>query len=126
MVVSSQDDNIAELTQQVESLFAGSRYSSLKVKADNLSPFNTANNQSFSEQVYAGDGDYVYVEPTCWRCGQKGHIKNGCMVRLEHSRRHAAAYRISQQYNMEFDAYRPYNSRFNQKAQDKAATVPGL
>lgn len=25
-----------------------------------------------------GDG------PTCWRCGQKGHIKLGCRVRIDH------------------------------------------
>ena len=26
-------------------------------------------------------------EPTCYRCGQKGHIEFGCCVRLDHSRK---------------------------------------
>ena len=25
--------------------------------------------------------------PTCWRCGEKGHVRSGCRVRLDHSRR---------------------------------------
>ncbi len=68
------------------------------------------------------------MEPTCWRCGQVGHIKKGCMVRLDHSRRHAAAYRVAQDYNVEFDAYRPYDSRFNRRtrAQARSAVPAGL
>jgi hypothetical protein len=26
-------------------------------------------------------------EPVCWRCGQSGHIRAGCRVRLDHVRR---------------------------------------
>lgn len=33
------------------------------------------------------DDDDIADEPTCWRCGQIGHLQNGCRVNLDHQRR---------------------------------------
>ncbi len=85
-------------------------------------------NSAVVDDVASDSAEYEkeYFEPTCWRCGQKGHIKKGCMVRLDHSRRHAAAYRISKDYNLDIDPYRPYNSRYSKRAQVAAAMPTGL
>ncbi len=84
-----QDEQMQRLTEQVENLML--QVKALKAETENYSVNHVDTNNNFNPE---GEGDTMYeeyVEPVCWRCGQRGHIKKGCMVRLDHSRRQAAA-----------------------------------
>ena len=40
-----------------------------------------------SQEIQRQNNNNQYQEVTCWRCGQKGHLKVGCRVRMDHSRK---------------------------------------
>ncbi len=119
-----QTTQIQRLTETIQHL-----QQEVDMLKDRSNAYRNTNNVSFvvdSNEVDDTVYDQRYIEPTCWRCGQKGHIKKGCVVRLDHSRRHAAAYRVSQRYDIDLDAYRPYDSRYSRRARVAAATPAGL
>ena len=77
------------------------------------------NYDSFTDQQVFVESRY---KPTCWRCGQSGHIKRNCIVNLQHSRKQASINRVNQDYNVNLDAYRPYDSYG--KGTAKSTTLP--
>ncbi|KAL3880739.1 hypothetical protein ACJMK2_032956 [Sinanodonta woodiana] len=78
---TSQTKELSELKDLVQQL-------SQKVKfLREHSVSHVSNNQQSYGSRFRTYNTMKKRDPTCWRCGQVGHIASSCRVRLDHSKR---------------------------------------
>lgn len=69
--------------KSTESIKSLTDSSNLRVEASSFTP---AQSQLKSPSTQPASINNCFQGPQCWRCGQYGHLKNGCRVRLDHKK----------------------------------------